>query len=274
MYDNIIIDGKNIIYRAAAAAKRSSNPVHPTTVFIRMMDRWRRMFKPNKWHVFWDVPKNNLWRKKIYPEYKNGRSDDPEYNKLVKDSQKVTVMVLQNMKVTQYIRQGNEADDLIYAFILLKKNEDNIIISSDGDIIQIPYHVKSTKKIDLHNPGKRDIDLLPTPDDDPVIIKCLAGDTADNIQNYRLVKEKTAKKIIKKGLDEYLEEKGRKLFKLNQILIDLSKNPYLEQNKEYVRSVEENTNFNLRMIQHLIAKYSITGLSAELSNKVRPFKNI
>jgi 5'-3' exonuclease len=274
MYDNIIIDGKNIIYRAAAAARSSSNNVHPTTIFIRMMDKWKRAFKPKKWHVFWDVPKNNLWRKKVYPEYKDGRSYDEKYVKLVKKSQETTALVLNNMKITQYIKSGNEADDLIYAFVLSKIDEDNIIISSDGDIIQIPYHIKSSKKLDLYNPGNKKIDLVKMPKYDPVIVKCLSGDKADNIKNYRLVKEKTAAKIIDKGLDEYLDKKGSKLFKLNKILIDLSKNPYLKKNIKYIDSVKENDKFDISAIKGLIPKYSITGLSAELSSKVMPFKNI
>lgn len=274
MYDNIIIDGKNIIYRAAAAARVSSLSVHPTTIFIRMMDKWRRMFKPKKWNVFWDVPKNNLWRKKIYPEYKEGRSYDPEYSKMVKEAQRITIMILNNMKVTQYIRPKNEADDLIYAFTIVKKDEDNLIISSDGDITQIIFHKNTNKKLDLYNPGNKNANIVPVPEHDPVIIKCLAGDKADNIQNYRLVKDKTAIKIINKGLENYLKNKGKKLFKLNQILIDLKKNPYIDQNIEYIRSVNENIQFNLEQIKHLITKYSITGLSAELSNKIRPFKNI
>lgn len=274
MYDNIIIDGKNIIYRAVAAARTSPTDVHPTTVFIRMMDRWRRTFKPSKWHVFWDVPKNKLWRKKIYSKYKEGRPYDPEYSQKVQEAQRVTALILRCMKVTQYIKEGNEADDLIFAFVQLFNYQRNLIISSDGDVVQIPYHDQSGNKVDLHNPGQRGVDIVPVPKYDPIIVKCLAGDNADNIKNYRLVKEKTARKIIDKGLDRFLEEKGKKLFKLNQILIDLRKNPYIEQNKEYIRSVKENDRFDLNMIKYLIAKYSIYGLSAELSSKVRPFKNI
>lgn len=272
MYDNVLVDGKNIIYRAVAAARSSGYQVHPVTIMLRMMDRWRREFKPKKWNVFWDVPKANLWRKKLYPEYKEGRPvvDEDGYRKRLIDSQKVAAMVLQCMAMTQYIRKRNEADDLIYAFAITYEDQKNLIVSSDGDMTQIPYR----HNVDLYNPASknRNNNLVTIPEHDPVIVKSLAGDKSDNINNYRLVKDKTAKKIIDKGLDNFLESKGRELFDLNRQLVDLSINPELDENIEYIKSVEPNDVFDMKKIQRLIAKYHIDGLYEQLNNVVRPFK--
>ena len=129
MYDNILIDGKNIAYRAAAASRAGGYETHAVTIMIRMLDRFRRTFKPSKWHIFWDVPKYNLWRKDIYPKYKDGRpTPDQEYAKCLKDSQRVAIQVFRNMAMNQYIRQKNEADDLIYAFVKAFSDKNNIIV--------------------------------------------------------------------------------------------------------------------------------------------------
>lgn len=271
MYNNILIDGRNIVYRSVAASlSKNSDGTHPVTIFIRLMDKWRRLFKPEKWRVFWDVSKDKIWRSDIYPEYKGGRpSYSDEFKKLICDTQKFSAMIFSNMCVTQYIKSNNEADDLIYAFVYSNQDKKNIIISSDGDMPQIPFRLKC----DLHNPGFKNQLIFPVPEHDPVIIKSLSGDASDNIKNYRLVAKKTAIKIIEKGLDDFLNEKGRELFDLNVKLIDLSKNPFLEDNVKYVNSVKDNEKFDLNAIKDIAINNSITGLYADLISKVRPFKN-
>lgn len=271
MYDNILIDGKNILYRATAAARSNGYKTHAATIVIRILDRLRRTFKPNKWHVFWDVPKEKLWRTSIYPEYKSGRpTSDEEYASKLSEAQKVVVLLLRNMKITQYIRDKNEADDLIYAFVKAFNEHNNLIISSDRDVEQITYHLG----VDIHNPdpNKRDIRIIPKPKYDPVLVKSLAGDKSDNIKNYRLVKDKTAMKILDKGLSDYLDEKGRELFDHNRKLVDLSMNPHIDDNISYIKSIKLNEDFNINKIQKLIAKYNIDGLYENINSIVIPFK--
>lgn len=271
MYDHILIDGRNIVYRAVAASMTSIDKVHPITIFIRMMDKWRRLFKPQKWHIFWDTPKNKLWRHDIYSNYKGGRPKyDDSFKKLISDTQIYGALIFNNMNINQYIKEYNEADDLIYAFVVSNSDKKILIISSDGDMPQIIYNYKNC---DLHNPNNKKQNLVSIPEYDPIIIKALSGDKADNIKNYPLVAEKTAIKIINKGLDEFLDLKGRELFDLNISLIDLSKNPNLQENIEYVNSVKDNNNFNLKKIQKIILDNSITGLYSELISIVKPFKN-
>lgn len=270
MYDNILIDGKNVIFRAIMAARSGGFEVHPVTILIRMMDRWRRTFKPDKWHIFWDVKKELLWRSEIYPEYKGGRpSYDEEIVKYIKESQVVSFKLFANMAMTQYVRDKNEADDLIYAFVLSYPDRKNLIVTSDGDAKQIPYHLGH----DLYNPGSKNDKLVEKPKYDPVIVKALAGDKSDNIENYRLVRDLTAHKIIDGGLDEFFKEKGRELFDRNIKLVDLSKNPSLDDNIDYIKNMNDNANFDLQKIQKIITKYSVKGLSGEIVTKIKPFKN-
>lgn len=270
MYDNILVDGRNVLFRAVMASKSSGFSTHPMVIMIRMMDKWRRVFEPLNWRVFWDVKKETLWRREIYSEYKKGR---PNYSDDVQDylkiSQKIAVLVFSNMAITQYIKESNEADDLIYSFVLANRDKKNLIVTSDGDALQIPYHLG----VDLYNPKNKDCSLSEKPDYDPVIVKSLAGDKSDNISNYRLVRDLTAHKIIDNGLDDYLNDKGRELYDLNNKLVDLSKNPYLDDNIDYVTNVKDNSNFDLMKIRKILSKYNISGLNNELITKVRPFKN-
>jgi 5'-3' exonuclease len=272
MYDNILIDGRNIIYRAVAASKSSNYDTHPVTIVIRMMDKWRRLFKPNKWRVFWDVPKQAIWRHDIYKDYKGGRpSYDEEFKEYIKQSQTICSKIFYNCKITQYIKSHNEADDLIYAFIVNNQNKKNLIVSSDGDMPQITFRFENC---DIHNPNYKKFDIFPIPKYDPIIIKSLTGDKSDNIKNYPLVAEKTAMKIIDKGtLDDFLKLKGIELFNLNKSLIDLSLNPNLESNIDYIKSVNDNDNFNLKNVEKLILKHSVKGLYQEFIQKINPFKN-
>lgn len=269
MYDNVLIDGKNIVYRAVAVSINGGS--HPISIILRMFGRYRNEFYPKYWNVFWDPPKDTLWRKKIYSPYKGGRpSFDQSFVDLVKLTQRICVLLFNNMKITQYIRVSNEADDLMYAFILCHRNDHNLIISSDKDIHQIIYKFKN---VDVHDPGKKEQLTVPIPTYDPVIMKCLTGDKSDNIVNYRLVKEITARKIIDKGLDEFFVTHDRKLFDINRKLIDLKMNPELKDNIRYVFSVKRNDNFDYDRIIDLIHKYNMQELISEIPTKVMVFKN-
>jgi 5'-3' exonuclease len=271
MCDNILIDGKNIVYRACSVyfSPYNEEKSHPVTVIIRMMNKWKNIFKPDNWHVFWDVPKGTLWRKKAYSEYKEGRPDySDEYRKMIKETQRFCLSVFNNMRVTQYIKKSQEADDLIYAFLKAYKDQNNLVISSDGDMPQILQKLNCK----LHNPHYKNQKYVEKPEYDVVTIKALSGDKSDNIKKYRLVAEKTAMKIIDKGLEEFLEEKGRELFDFNTVLIDLDKNPYLEENMKYIKSIEFNEKFDLKKIKDLAVNNSISGLYSELMN-IKSFKN-
>lgn len=271
MYDNILIDGRNIVYRTVAASYTSIDKIHPITIFIRMMDKWRRLFKPNKWRIFWDTPKDKIWRHDIYSEYKGNRPKyEDSFKKLISDTQIYGALIFNHMNITQYIRKHNEADDLIYAYVVSHPDEKHLIISSDGDMPQIIYRHKNC---DLHSPNNKKQSLIDIPEYDPVVIKALSGDKSDNIKNYPLVAEKTAIKIIKKGLEDYLSLKGRDLFDLNCTLIDFNKNPNLDDNISYINSIKDNQNFDLRKIKKIILNKSITGLYSELISHVKPFKN-
>ncbi len=274
---DILIDGKNLTYKAIFASldRITGKPkVDPLIIALRMMIKWRRIYKPNNWLIFWDVPKSRLWRKKLYPAYKEGRDKSfitkDTLEAIVNQFSKIFVNLCHNMKMTQYIKDENEADDLIYAYVDAYQDKENLIISSDGDMGQIIVKFKNAK---LHNPNNKDLMYESIPEYDPVTVKCLSGDTSDNIDGYRLVGEITAKKIIRENkLEEFLNLKGREMFNLNKKLVDLSLNHLLEDNIKYIKSIKINDKFDLKAINGLIEKYNLTELKSLSSDLIIPFK--
>jgi 5'-3' exonuclease len=274
---DILIDGKNLTYKAIFASldKITRKPkVDPLIIAFRMMCKWRRIYKPSNWYIFWDVPRERLWRKKLYPAYKDGRSKSfitkDELNIIVSSFSTIFISLCHNMKMTQLIRDQNEADDLMYAYVKEFQERETLIVSSDGDMTQALMKYNNVK---LHDPKNKDTMYEEKPEYDPVIVKCLAGDTSDNIDGYRLVGDITAKKIIREGkLEAFLAEKGREMFDFNRQLVDLELNSHIQDNMKYVRSVKVNEKFDLKAINAIIDKYSLTELRSLSSDLIIPFK--
>lgn len=273
MCDHILIDGKNAAYKAVFAAHMDgSDGVHPSVIMIRQLARLKRVFSPKCWHVFWDVDSKTLWRRDILPTYKDGRDKKDhgfDVKAAINNVQQVCAQLFNNMAITQYIRQKNEADDLIYAFAKIHENEKCVIVSSDADMTQIPFKMKH---VHVHNQRYKEADIVPIAEFDPVIVKSLSGDNSDNIDGYRMIGELSANKLIRTGkLDEFFEKRGKEIFERNLSIIDLSRNPYLAENIEYVKSVKVNQKFDFSAIQAMITKYGLTGMSGELA-KIVSFK--
>ena len=274
---DILIDGKNLTYKAIFASldKITKKPkVDPLIIAFRMMCKWRRIYKPENWMIFWDVPREKLWRKKLYPEYKDGRSK----GFITKDELKIFldkfsgifIPICSNLKMTQYIKSENEADDLMYAYVKAYPDKETLIVSSDGDMTQALMKYDHVK---VHDPRNKDVMYEEKPEYDPVIVKCLAGDTSDNIDGYRLVGDITAKKIMRDGkLEEFLTKNGRDMFDFNRKLVDLELNPHIESNMEYIKSVKCNDKFDLKAINKIIDKHELSELKSLSSDLIIPFK--
>jgi 5'-3' exonuclease len=206
-------------------------------VFARFMHYYQVQFRPTSMHIFWDDESSRLWRTKILPTYKGQRTDDDGAKKDVYHILKLSLDIYKTLGVRQYFRHNQEADDLIYAFCATVK-EPTVIVSSDGDLRQIKFD-----HVSIYDPSRRKIieDRL-----NPVL-KALMGDKSDNIDGYYRVGPKTAAILTEdpaklseflishKAIDENNKVVGDEIFKRNIQLVDLSLNPYIAENVEYVR---------------------------------------
>jgi len=283
-YEHLLLDGRNAVYRAVYAALSDDQFMKSgydcCVVFFRFVSYYLNQYKSKRVHIFWDAPKEDLWRRKIYEDYKGGRDTSRggkyiEYNvdALVSRCISITTEILNQSNCANYYRDKQEADDLIYAFCRLNVGSKMLIVSSDGDFKQIPFMMRN---IDIYNPlnkndGLAEINL----DVNPVDIKCFSGERSDNIIGYPQIGPKRARILVTdhSRRKKFFAEYGRKTYLFNRILIDLTMCPYLFANLSYVeRKMSSELKYDEKAIRDIIQKYKVRGLLGEINRVILPFK--
>jgi DNA polymerase-1 len=281
--DALLLDAKNSLYRAIYAGhsdKAFMSSGHDyLVVLFRFLHRYFTLFGPSSVHVFWDTPSSRIWRKALFEDYKGGR--DPNKRDFDADTElkrctKKAMMLFQSMGFYQYQRDGIEADDLIYAFCKIysrRKDYKTVIISSDGDFVQVPY---AFDNVVLYNPlNKKNDGMVEIPDDDPVEMKAFIGDNSDNVPGYYGIGPVKATRLVRdpEKKRKFLEENGTEIFYRNRRIIDLSLCPEMADNIFYVEQVlSESPSFNDGAAKKLA--YKIRGLLSEYDRIISPFKFI
>jgi 5'-3' exonuclease len=262
----LLVDARNLMYRAIFASKKSSAQYqhqHPFTIMLRFMAGWLEKFKPSSINIFWDAKRSSLWRKKIFESYK----DKPE-NRYILDirdelisTQIAAKAMFAYLGCRQFSKDGMEADDLIYAVCKVMAPTPIIICSSDSDYKQIVFRMKHVRCYEpMHEAFMEDVDY------DPVIQKALCGDTSDCINGYVGIGpvKSTAMARSNKDRAEFLSKTGITLFIRNMLLIDLSLCPKLLNNQLYVQRVlDTQPVFDKNELFTLARKYKISGFVTE-----------
>lgn len=296
-HKHLLIDAKNMLYRAVyvgaydKAFQKSGH--HTINIILHFLNSYLNKFNPEQFHIFWDSPRDQTWRKKILSSYKDGRGGNPklldsELNNSINNLTEIGVELFKSMGFRQYYREFMEADDLIYAFCKINCQDNIIIISSDNDLKQITYSNPNVKIHSHLSKTKAIYESIPTLN--PIIMKCLVGDKSDNIEGYYLVGPKRAVPLVEdaeKRFEFFNSDKalakvngevqivGDKRFEDNLKLIDLSLNPYLEDNLNYISKKQSKPiGFDLKAIHHLISKYKLRGVTADISRYISPFKRL
>jgi len=272
----LVVDGRNSLYRAVFASLGKAAHKNYEFMFVKFMVSYIRKFKPTSINVMWDS-RGGTWRKEVYPPYKDrGSHKKTIAEKYGIDVDEVVCSVESKVRglfdllgFTQYEKIMQEADDLIYSYCELYKDEDVVVVSSDGDMLQIPYFFSNIR---VFNPIK---DAIITRDDvkeyDPVVIKCLQGDKSDNIPGLRGIGPVKAKKMADdlNILKEYLMEgDGSRFewFKKFRLIIDLAECPFLKENTNYIK--EHSTvvnNFSLQEAYSYSTKNGLQRVTQELT---------
>ena len=281
----LLIDGKNAAYRALFAARGNrefrDSGYHPFVVWLRFAHVWLEEFKPDSVHVFWDCPKDRVWRKRVLDEYKDQRETMMHYDDDVQSDMHNIIDsaedILPFMGVRQYIRDNQESDDLIYSAcrVLTPPKSDTrkvIVISSDSDFLQLQWHMKH---VVVYEPKCRK--FMDLPDVDPAMRKALAGDRADNIDGFRGIGSVKSRQLLldSKKLFEFLSVANKKKFKRNLALIDLSLNPFCLSNELYVMQIMSNdVEFNKNSATKMAIKHRVNGFLAEYPSLAVPFKRL
>jgi len=273
----LLIDARNALYRAIYAVKadrRHSIKYHYFVVFLRQITTWMNKHRPGSVHVFWDAPRETVWRRLVLETYKTRVAST--YVEDISEDLTMTTNVAKEffkvMGVRQYERKQMEADDLIYAASINLHPQPSIIVSTDSDMVQIPFLLSSSS---VYNPKKQEI--VEVPECNPVLQKALAGDKADSIDGYYGIGPVKSAALLEDNntLRGFLDSKGRRLFQRNMLLIDLSLCPRLLANRIYVQKVlSREVPFDKDTIDELIKKYKVIGFQSEYTDLTIPFMSL
>ena len=197
-----IIDGHAQMFRAYYAPfpglnAPSGEPTKATFVFCRMLLGLIRDRRPDYLAMTLDVGAENVFRRKIDPQYKANREPPPE--DFAPQADRI-VSIVQALNIPTFRQVGFEADDLMATVCERLAGEDvNVyLVSRDKDLEQL-----ISDRVRLYDPG-RDVvigrdELLaekgyaPT---DAVELQTLTGDSVDNVPGVPGIGPKTAAKLI------------------------------------------------------------------------------
>lgn len=275
----LLVDARNAIYRAVyAGLSQSSDRVkyHHFVVLLRQIAAWINEKSPTSVHIFWDAPRETVWRRKILPTYKD-RTDSNYVEGLAEGlalCTKVAQELFKVMGVRQYSRKFMEADDLLYAAVSVLHPHRTWIVSNDSDMVQIPYRFNSCR---VYRPEGLSGQDAPIPEVNPAHLKALMGDKADCISGYDQIgpKRGAAMLLDPAALQEFLSVRGVKTYRMNLALIDLAMCPWLLSNTFYVQKVlAEKVTWDRAEINRLIMEHKINGFQQEFANLAMPFKNL
>lgn len=285
--DHVLIDGKNMLYRAIYVGMHDRSFIesgaHHYTIVLRFINHILNYFPPKSVHVFWDAPSDEVWRCKIFPAYKGQRAelreDDSaqEVQKRLREQFDLSKEFFKVFGFRQYQMDTMEADDLIYAFVQTVPDDEILIVSSDTDLKQLSYTYPNVK---IHNPLDKNQLVQPRPTANPIVLKALTGDKADNIDGYYMIGKKRSADLVDnpKELREFLKsEKARavvdgaivpvydELIKRNLRLIDLSLCPGTDENVAYIKQkLSEPVCYRSKKAKSLLMERRITGGMVEL----------
>lgn len=274
---HVFIDAKNLLYRAIYATKfdnRYEVKYHAVVIFLRQLVGILNKIHPTSMHIFWDAPRETVWRKKILPTYKN--RDNSNYVEDISQDLKTCTEVANELfkciNLRQYYRDAMESDDLIYAATTVVHPDKSVIISSDSDLTQIPFVFDSSCVFD-----PKDLTPVPRPKLSPVMMKSVVGDKSDHIPGYYGIGPKKGAMLVENinHLIEYIDFKGHEVYYRNLLLTDLSLCPKLLANKVYIQRVmSSSVSFDKDQIAKLITKHKIIGLDSEYANIIPCFQKL
>ena len=208
----LVIDGLNNFIRCfSAIPMMSDNGYHVGGLigFLRSLGYLIKLIRPTRILIVFDGKGGSQKRKKLFPQYKAGRSFKSKLNRKVefsKEGDERTSMVQQMSRLMEYLDclplqtfslDNMEADDVI-SYVATKGNFSRCtIMSTDKDFLQLV-----NDRVNVYSPSKK---KLYTPDilteeynihpENFLIYRMIDGDKSDNIDGVRGIALKTLLKI-------------------------------------------------------------------------------
>lgn len=264
----VLVDGSNTVLRLSSAAKRSGEAGD----FIRMLLEfvyWNGL-DAEQMVFFWEGQNSTLNKKKIYPEYKEGRVRTQEDAKYIKTCYELAKYVLDGLNICNIQIENCEADDLI-AHLALNSGENIRIISEDKDYIQLLEKDNISIKMPIKRLILKKNDVLEREGiiaENFALAKAVCGDKSDNIKGL------TSIEISR--LAYYFPELCLKRYSPKEFLDEISKLEYINENKfkdkrDYTfrcslitKILNENEKLDINM--QLVKMYSLSELEKNKLN--------
>jgi ribonuclease HI len=207
-----LLDGSSYIYRAYYGIKdlatSGGTPTNAVFGFTKMLLDLLREQRPDYLTVIFDRPREETFRRKIYPEYKANREAIPEDLGLQIPYIK---QILQALNIPALEAPGFEADDVI-ATLARRYAAEGIqvtVVTGDKDLMQIVDDricLLDTMK-DKRSGPQEVLERFGIPAKQVPDVLGLAGDTSDNIPGVPGIGEKTAAELVRRfgSLEDVLE---------------------------------------------------------------------
>ena len=198
-----LLDGSSYIYRAYYGIRELATPGGmPTNAvfgFTRMLLALLQENRPDYLAVVFDPPREETFRREIYPAYKAHRDAMPE--DLVPQLPYIR-KVLQALNIPVLEAAGFEADDVIATLARTYAAEgiEVTVVTGDKDLLQIVGdRIGLLDTMNDKRSGPQEVlDRFGVPPELVADVLGLAGDTADNIPGVPGIGEKTAAKLVKR----------------------------------------------------------------------------
>lgn len=183
------------------------------------------------------------WRKEFFPFYKAGRKksrekSDLDWHLIFDMLAKFKVELKENFPYKVIDVEGAEADDIIGTLVPRHiMHEDVLIISSDGDFLQLQqYNGRSQYKVKQYNPAQKKFLVSENPLSE-LKEKIIKGDKGDGIPNIMspsdcFVRDLRQTPVTKGKLEKFMKEDNNEYddtaktgYSRNSVLIDLRNIP-------------------------------------------------
>lgn len=240
----LLVDTANLFFRARHGAHRGADTWEKIgmALHITLMAANKMARRFNADHVVFTL-EGRSWRKDAYKPYKNNRTvaraalteHEVEEDKMFWETYDNLTKYLSEKTNCSVIRCATaEGDDIIARWIALHPQDENIIVSSDTDFVQLlapnvtQYNGITDELLTINGifdaKGKQVIDkktkefkTIPNPEW-LLFEKCMRGDSSDNVFSaYPGVRTKGTKNKV--GLTEAFEDRQKQGFNWNNMML-------------------------------------------------------
>ncbi len=198
-----LLDGSSYIYRAYYGVRDGTTsggmPTNAVFGFTRMLLSLLQENRPDYFAVIFDPPREETFRRELFPAYKAHRDAIPAY--LVPQLPYVR-KVLQALNIPALEASGFEADDVIATLARRYAAEGMLVtvVTGDKDLLQIVgdgINLLDTMKA-LRSGHQEVLDRFGVPPELVPDVLGLAGDSSDNIPGVPGIGEKTAAGLVRR----------------------------------------------------------------------------